>query len=219
MGRVFGITSGYQIKDGRGRLYAGARASFGNYFKIGYLSTNFEYGTFFRDSKAEQTAFNFQAIFFTNLMEFGNWKVRQFVKPQLILGSNRLASNGDYLTLNESSGFSGVNGAGTLTYNSAGIPGFNSAVFGTKKFVLNLQTQFYSPWNVIGFRINPYFNYTMAALGNEKVGILSSKVYSKIGIGFIISNDYLVFSSFQLSMAYYPTIPGEGDSLFQNEYF
>ncbi|MDI1255801.1 MAG: hypothetical protein PSV16_06850 [Flavobacterium sp.] len=219
VGRIFGITGGYQLKNNRGRLYLGARASFGNYFKIGYLSTNFEYGTFFRDSKAEQTAFNFQANFFTNLIEFGKWKVRQFIKPQLILGSNRLASNGDYLTINESSGFSGANGAGSQTYNSAGIQGFNSAVYGTKKFVLTLQTQFYSPWNVIGFRLNPYFNYTMAALGTEKVGITSSKVYSKIGVGLIISNDYLVFSSFQLSIAYYPTIPGQGDGLFKTNTF
>jgi hypothetical protein len=219
IGKIYGITSGYQLKNGRGRLYAGARASFGNYFSWGYLSTNFEYGTFFRNSKAEQTAFSFQANYFTNLIELGKWKLRQFIKPQLILGSNRLDSNGDYLTINESSGFSGANGAGFQNYNGAGIQGFNSAVFGTKKVVLTLQTQAYSPWNIIGFRINPYFNYTIAMLGNEHVGLTKSKLYSKIGIGVIISNDYLVFSSFQLSMSYYPSIPGEGEDVFKTNTF
>jgi hypothetical protein len=43
--------------------------------------------------------------------------------------------------------------------------------------------------------------------------------YSKIGIGVIISNDYLVFSSFQLSLSYYPTIPFQGDQVFRTNAF
>lgn len=219
VGKVYGITGGYQIKDAKERYYVGARASFGNYFKWGYLSTNFEYGTFLNKGKAEQTAFSFQANYFTNLLELGNWKFRQFIKPQLILGSNRLPTTGDYLTINERSGFQGNYGAGYYANNSAGIRGFDSMLYGTKKFVMTLQTQFYSPWNWIGFRFNPYFNYTAAALGNADQGITSSQIYHKIGIGLIISNDYLVFSSFQLSVAFFPTIPGQGYNILKTNSF
>jgi len=219
VGKIYGITSGYQIKNGRGRLYVGARAAYGNYFKWGYLSTNFEYGTFFRDSKAEQTAFSFQANYFTNLLELGRWKFRQFIKPQVILGTNRLDSNGDRLTLNESSGFQGNYGAGYQGNNAAGLRGFNSLLYGTKKLVLSLQTQAYSPWNLWGFRINPYFNYSVAMIGDENRGLTKSRLYSTVGVGVVISNDFLVFSSFQLSLAFYPTIPGEGDNLFKTNTF
>lgn len=220
VGKIYGITSGYQVKNGRGRLYAGGRASYGNYFKWGYLSTSFEYGTFFNNSKAEQTAFSFQANYFTNLLEIGKkWKLRQFIKPQLILGTNRLDSNGDMLTINESSGFQGNYGAGSQGTNGAGLKGFNSLLYGTKKMVLSLQTQAYSPWDLWGFRINPYFNYSVAMIGNEQRGLTKSKLYSTIGVGLLISNDYLVFSSFQISFAYYPTIPGEGSNLFKNNTF
>lgn len=219
VGKIYGITGGYQFKNNRERFYVGGRASFGNYFKFGYLSTNFEYGTFLRDGKAEQTAFSFQATYFTNLIESGKWKFRQFIKQQVILGTNRLNSIGDRLTINESSGFQGNYGAGFQGNNSAGIPGFNSAVYGTKKLVLSLQTQAYSPWNLWGFRLNPYLNYTAAMIGDDRVGLSKSKVYSSLGIGFIISNDYLVFSSFQLSLAYYPTIPGEGTDITKTNTF
>ena len=219
IGKIYGITGGYQLKNGRGRLYVGTRASFGNYFRLGYLSANFEYGTFFRDSKAEQTAFSFQANYFTNLIELGRWKIRQFIKSQVIIGNNRLNSNGDYLTLNESSSFQGNYGAGNQAPNNAGILGFNSPLYGTKKVLLTFQTQTYSPWNLIGFRFNPYFKYTAAVLGNEQIGLTKSKMYSKIGIGVIISNDYLVFSSFQLSMSYFPSIPGIGENVFQTNSF
>lgn len=203
IGKIYGITSGYQYKNNTGRYYLGCQASFGDYFKWGFLSTNFEFGTFINKSKTTQTAFSFQANYFTNLFEIGTWKLRQFVKPQLIFGINRVNSIGDRLTINE----------------NYGIPGFKSAVYGTEKMVMTLQTQAYSPWNLWGFRLNPYFNYAIAFLGNAESGMQKSKAYSKIGIGLIINNDYLVFSSFQISLAYYPTIPGNSENVFKTNSF
>lgn len=220
VGKIYNITAGYQQKNHNGRLYLGARASFGNYFKFGYLSTNFEYGTFFNEKKLEQSAFTFQANYFTNLMSLGEkWKMRQFVKPQVVLGWNRLNIKDDQISVNERSGFQGENGAGYQGNNTYGISGYNTEIFGTKKIVLSLQTQFYAPWNLWGFRVNPYFNMTTALLGNEKRGLLKSPVYSSFVVGIIISNDYLVFNSFQFSLAYYPSIPGQGSNIFQTNSF
>jgi hypothetical protein len=151
----------------------------------------------------EQTAFSFQANYFTKLMELGNWKLRQFVKPQIIIGTNRQNSIGDRLTINE----------------NYGIQGFNSAIYGTSKMIMTLQTQGYAPKDIWGFRMNPYFNYSIALLGSKVDGIKTNKGYSKIGIGVIINNDYLVFSSLQLSLSYYPTIPFQGDNIFSTNAF
>ena len=203
IGKIYGITGGYQYKNNTGHYYLGGRASFGNYFKWGFLSTNFEVGTFFNKSVTSQTAFSFQANYFTNLFEIGTWKLRQFVKPQLIFGINRLNSIGDQLTINE----------------NYGIPGFKSAVYGTEKMVMTLQTQAYAPWNIGGFHLNPYFNYVIAFLGNAENGMQKSKAYSKIGIGLIINNDYLIFRSFQISLSYYPTIPGSSENVFKTNSF
>jgi hypothetical protein len=49
--------------------------------------------------------------------------------------------------------------------------------------------------------------------------LFSSPLYSKIGLGVLISNDYLVFNNFQLSFAYYPNIPEVGNSLFKTNSF
>lgn len=203
IGKIFGITSGYQYKNNLGRYYLGARAAFGNYYKWGFLSANFELGTFFEKSNTKQNAFSFQANYFTNLISLGKWKLRQFIKPQLIIGSNRVNIIGDQLTINE----------------NYGIQGFNSADYGTEKAILTLQTQAYAPWDLWGFRLNPYFNYSVAMLGNPKKGLLENKAYSKIGIGLIINNDFLVFSSFQISLSYYPSIPGNGENIFKTNAF
>jgi hypothetical protein len=203
IGRIYGVTFGYQYKNSSWRPYLGAQVSFGKYNKWGFLSTNFEVGTFFNNSKTEQTTFSFQANYFTKLMELGNWKIRQFIKPQIIVGINRQNSVGDRLIINE----------------NYGIQGFNSAIYGTRKMILTLQTQAYAPKNIGGFRMNPYFNYSIALLGNKVDGAMTNKAYSKIGIGVIINNDYLVFRSFQLSLSYYPTIPFQGDNIFRTNAF
>jgi hemolysin activation/secretion protein len=203
IGKTYSISTGYQRKNHKGQLYVGTRASFGNYYRWGFFSLNAEWGAFFKNSKTSQAAFTFQANYFTKLYEIGDWKIRQFLKQRVVLGSHRLASTGDQITLN------GENG----------IPGFNNALYGTKKMVFSAQTQSYSPWNLWGFRLNPFFNYTIGVLGNDKKTNLKNQTYSSIGLGLIINNDYLVFSSFQLSFAYYPTTFGPDDKNLRTNAF
>lgn len=220
VGTIFSGTGGVQYKNHSNRLYLGAQVSHGNYFKWGYLSTNFEFGTFFKNNHLEQTAFSIQANYYTNLISLGDrWKMRQFAKPQILIGTNRVNSVGDRVTLDDNNRFPGAYGSEYLRDNSAKIPGFDSGLWGTKKYVLALQTQLYSPWEVLGFRLNPYVNITSGMLGDEGTSITKSRLYSSFGIGFIVRNDYLVFGAFELSLSYYPTMPGQGDNIFKNNSF
>ncbi|SDB58006.1 hypothetical protein SAMN03097699_2275 [Flavobacteriaceae bacterium MAR_2010_188] len=220
IGSIYAITVGSQNKNNQDRLYLGARIGIGKYYNWGYLSTNFEYGTFVKDAKTVQTAYSFQANYFTDLISLGeNWSMRQFIKPQFLIGTNRLDTPADKLTINGSRPFDGFNNLDYKKRNEARVPGFNGELIGTKKFVLGLQTQFYSPWEVLGFRLNPYLNVTSALIADEETKISKSKLYSSFGLGFIIRNDYLVFSTFQISVAYYPNIPGRGTNIFKTNSF
>ena len=198
-GIAYGVTGGFQEKNDRTRFYFGARFSYGKYFRIGYLGTDIEYGSFYYHGNQEQSAIVYKFIYFTNLYETTKWKFRQFIKPELIIGNQRQQTDADRLTINE----------------ERGIQGFNAPVFGTKKLLISLQTQAYSPWLFWGFRMNPYFSTTLGMLGDAKNGLRSSKLYSQFGAGIIISNDYLVFSSFQLSFSYYPSIPLNGNNIIK----
>ncbi len=202
VGKAFGITSGWQDKNLKRRLYLGARFALGKYYTWGYLSSNIEYGSYYNGNVSEQSAVSFQSNYFTNLYEKGRWKFRQFFKAQLIIGGDRQMSNGDFLTINE----------------SEGLTGFRSENYGSKKMVLSAQTQSYSPWNLWGFRLNPYLNYTVGMLAKDN-GFSNTKTFSQLSVGFIVSNDFLVFSTFQISMSYYPTIPNEGNNIFKSNAF
>ena len=204
IGKYYGIIAGYQNKNYNKRAYFGVKATLGDYFKWGYFSTNFEYGSFFKGSQSEQSAFVAQVNYFTPLIEPGKWKIRQFFKADLVLGGHRLNARGDQISINEDNGILGIN---------------DPKYLGTKKMVFAFQTQGYSPWNLAGFRLNPFFNYSVAFLGNESKHFRDSSGFSKIGFGFLISNDYLVFSTFQISFAYYPKSPDGDNNLIKSNTF
>ncbi len=202
VGKVFGLTGGYQIRNNSGRFYLGMRFSLGNYYEWGYLSSNFEYGTFFKASRTDQGVFTAGINYFTGLIEIGNWKFREFVKPQITIGINRVAY--DSLTLND----------------GYGLDGFKSpALSGTRRLLFTLQTQSYSPWRLLGFHFGPYITSSLGILGNASKGFKNSTVYSQIGFGVLIKNENLVFSTFQISISFYPIIPGIGQNVFRMNSF
>ncbi|QDO95637.1 hypothetical protein FNB79_02805 [Formosa sediminum] len=221
IGLVGSITPGYQHKNKTNRYYLGSNITIAEYFKWGYLSGSVGAETFFNHSKSEQSTINIAATYFTNLIPLGSkWKMRQFIKPQLILGFNRLNSIADRVSLNENDRPFGYDRNYYLRNNyNAGIPGFDADLYGTKKMILATQTQFYSPWNLWGFRLNPFVNFTAGTLSDTQNSFSDSKLYSSFGVGFIIRNDYLVFSSFQISLSYYPKIPGQGTNIFKTNSF
>ncbi len=198
VGKVFSLTGGYQEKSQTDRVYLGARISMGSYYPWGYLSSNFEYGTFIRASRVEEGVFTAGLNYFTGLIEMGKWKFRQFVKPEVTVGINRFAS--DSLTLNDGYGLDGFR---------------TTALKGTSRLLLTVQSQGYAPWNFIGFRFGPFLSYSLGLLGDEVNGFKKSKVYSKIGIGVLIKNENLVFNTFQISLSFYPIIPDSGNNIFK----
>lgn len=197
VGFVLGVVAGYQLKN-QERWYWGLEHSWGNFNKWGYFGTNFEFGTFINANYRTQGVFKAGVNYFSGLFSIGNWKFRQFVRPELTIGIRRAAY--DRLTLND----------------GYGLNGFNSDVLsGTSRMLIVLQTQSYAPWNVAGFRFGPYLNFSFGMLGNETSGFSRSRLYPQLGFGVLIRNDYLVIKYFQLSFAYYPSIPGNGDNIFK----
>ena len=202
IGKTLSLTGGFQFRNNTVRPYLGTRVSFGDYHSWGYLSTNVEYGTFFAASHPQQGLLSAGLIYFTGLIEMGKWKFRQFVKPQISLGMNM--SSYDTLTM--------VNGHGQDGLNTVGLSGKG-------RLLLVIQTQSYAPWNLIGFRFGPFLNLTFLEMIGDTSDSGKNKLYSQIGIGLLIKNENLVLNAFQLSIAFYPVIPGKGLNIFKTNSF
>lgn len=197
VGLAYGLVAGYQVKNHE-RWYWGFRYSWGNFFKWGYFSSNIEYGTFINATYKTESVLKLNLNYFSGLFSIGNWKFRQFVKPDLTIGLNRTPFI--RLDLNDGNGLNGFN---------------SDELSGTSRFLLVIQTQSYAPWNVLGFRFGPYLNLSFGMLGNEETGFRYSRFYPQLGMGVLIKNDYLTFKYFQLSFAFYPSIPGTGDNVLK----
>lgn len=224
VGSVYSLTGGVQHKNHHNRMYWGLRASYGAYFDFGFLSGNVEMGSFFR-SGMEQSAISLQANYFSPLMKLGkSWRLRQFAKPSFVLGFNRLPSKADRLNLNYDPYFNGVHRGHYTDVNTGYIHGFRSPARGQRKYVIDLQTQFYSPWEIFGFHLNPFLDVNLAYLGGKNGGYGSDQFYSSFGVGFMVRNDFLVFDLFQISLSFYPSMPNRGQNVikyngFRNEDF
>jgi len=195
IGWALGTTIGIDVQQ-KDRWYWGMKASWGNYFPYGYMSTHFEYETYMVAKGFKQGVITARINYFTRLFKLGNWKIRQFIKPTLIYGINRLPS--DNITFSqEMKGFEGI------TFPA------------TQMLAMTLQTQSYAPWNLIGFRFGPYLFTSFGMLGNESSGFSINRLYSILGAGLLIKNDFLMINSFQISIAFYPSIPNEGYNIFK----
>ena len=203
-GQVYAITGGFQDKNNLRRSYFSGRFAYGNYFSFGYLSANVEWGSYFENGISEETTLRVQANYFTNLLEIGNWKIRQFIKPSLVIGNNRVNSIKDRVTISEENEITGFS---------------NPLINGTKKIFMELQTQTYTPGNWHGFHFNPFVNMTFGMLGNESDKVFNDKIYAVFSLGVLINNDYLVFNNFQFSFSFYPSIPFEGTNIFKTNSF
>ncbi|WP_445716560.1 hypothetical protein [Flavobacterium sp.] len=195
-GKNIALIIGHQEKNSNTRMYTGFSVSYGKKYSFGYASGFAEWGSFYDAGFTEQTTFKLGLNYFSPLINIGDWRFRQFIKPTYTWGNNRDESFKDRLTFLEEDG----------------LQGFDKRLNGTQKWTLSFQTQSYIPGNWYGFRFSPYINTTFGSLANEKA-LFSGKVYSKFSIGALINNDFLVFNSFQISFSYYPTIPFEGDNI------
>lgn len=202
VGMTLGLTSGVQWKNHRERFYLAGGLKMGEYMNLGYVGFNLQYGGFLSAGRSEESVFSLNLDYFTRLKSWGNWKFRGFLSTDLIIGNNRANSRGDRLTLNEN--------------DPLGINGFYSInVVGTKKWLTDFQIHSYSPYHFLGFRLSPVFSSSFGLISGEDQRLSKGRLFTRIGLGVMLTNDFLVFSNFQLSFSWYNQIPGQGNDLFK----
>jgi hypothetical protein len=198
-GRIAELLFGYESGLHTGRLYMGAVAGFGSHFShIGYLSLIGAYGTYLNKSKLEQSVVNTTMGYFSDLLTLGDWRVRQFVKVQCVYGIDR--KSGELININEENGIKGFS---------------SSSVTGTNKLILTLQSQIYLPYSLLGFRFAPFLFCNFGMVGSETRAFARNRLYQGYGLGLQIKNELLTINTFQISIGFYPFIPGVDNALYK----
>ena len=189
-GYLLTLTGGKEVNELYNRPYVGAHFSSGYFVpKVGYLAGALSYGTFFRKG-TDQGVVDMELNYFTNLYVLGKFRQRTFINVQYTRQlynrmEDRLIIDGEH-----------------------GIPGFrNDSILGRHRFNFSISHDFFTPWELYGFRFVVYAFAYLSWLGEYDKPIMYSALYSSFGLGVRIRNNRLVFNTLQIQFAYFPDIP------------
>ena len=203
-GKSFGVTGGVLNRSSNPIPYAGISGSFGTFTRSGYFTVKAQYGRLFNEDEVNSNSFRFDGSYFTNLQNWRFAQVRHFFSPTFAVGNERYNSSyKDRMNLSEQTEF----------------PAYSTDFIGTKKLILRYQTQFFINKTWKNFHFSPYSIVAVGWLSQRDQKLFSTKTQSKIGLGILIDNPYLVFNRIQLSFMFYPNVPFDNKSVFEfNDY-
>ena len=198
-GNSLSLTAGLLSRSKEVVPYAGISAAYGDFTNIGYFNIKAQFGRFFNEEQINRDAFRVDGIYFTNLMDWKFAKARHFFSPTLALGNpQHNYSYRDRINLSAAEDF----------------PVYNADYIGTKKLVLRYQLQLFVNKTWKNFHFSPYLTTAVGWLGMPDDKLLKTNANTKIGIGVLINNPYLVFNRIQISFTYYPRVPFDNNSVF-----
>ncbi|WP_240337154.1 hypothetical protein [Rufibacter psychrotolerans] len=191
-GNLLAITAGFEDGALKNRLYLGVKGAFGKYQpSFGYLYGGLEYGSYRHNNSWEQGVLTSEALYFTPLYRLRNWRWRHFLWNRTAIGMRRP----DLFALDID--------------QEDGIRGFSSAtVRGYRKFVLNYETNLFTPLSLLGFRL-ALVGFADAAwlTSTQNKSPLKEKPYTGFGLGLRFRNEYFTFNTIQILLGYYPRLP------------
>ena len=198
-GNSLNLTGGFLSRSKEVMPYLGISGAYGDFTKIGYFSVKAQFGRFFNEDSQNRESFRFDGTYFTNIMDWKFAKVRHFFSPTLALGNpQHNYSYRDRINLSGSDEF----------------PVYDVDYIGTKKLVLRYQLQLFVNKTWKNFHFSPYLTTAVGWLGMPDDKLMKTNMNTKIGIGVLINNPYLVFNRIQISFTYYPRVPFDNNSVF-----
>ena len=190
-GALLKFTAGREYNEFKIRTYLGAEASFGKSIKaLGYFYTYAGLSTYLNSSSTEQGLLSLSMNYFSNLINLGKSRIRNFVNVDYTRGFGRYSN--EFLTFIKDNGFSGFK---------------NDSVRGTQRLSISFESVMFRPVNLYGFRFAFYgfTDFSFLSGTNEILG--NGHSLSSIGLGIRIRNDNLIFNTLQVRIGYFPNPP------------
>lgn len=181
----FGTTFGPEYNDFSQRNYVDLHGGIGRYYdRSGYFYADATMGGFRRGSMWEDGVVNLNARYFSNLMDAGKTRVRQFVNLSYVRGYNRTV----YQEL--------VLGRGWRDSRKF-VP------TGNERITFGLETVYFTPWYYYGFKFALYHGADFTVIGSEENLIDRKNIFPSVKAGIRVLNDNLVFPTLSVDMNYY----------------
>lgn len=191
IGWMFQVVAGKELSEFKDRDYYGVETSFGGFNRnFGYIYARGAISTFTQDLVTEQGMLQVQAKYISNLKAKGRYKNRFFADLDYTHGFRRYED--EFLTISD----------------KRGIRGFrNDSIMTNERLALSFEAVSFTPINVYGFKFVFFGFADIVMVGKDMSYTGLNRFISEIGIGIRIRNDNLIFNTFQLRIAYFPSPP------------
>lgn len=197
VGLLLQANAGFEADEYYRRPYLGFKATRSAYFpKIGYLNLNGEFGSLYYQDRLEQGVIKISGQAISNLHYFNKIKFREFLSFNYTRGINRFSDEKIFINSNDIWGLS------------------SEYLFGLQKLAFHSELVSYSDLFIYNFRFLFFAFGDLGLIGPENEAIYRNKLYSGIGLGIRIRNENLVFKTFQIKFAYYPTVPADSEQFY-----
>ncbi|MDD4155023.1 MAG: hypothetical protein PHY08_00445 [Candidatus Cloacimonetes bacterium] len=180
--------AGTEIQKIKNRQYFGFNfliSKYNDYF--GYNLYNFRIGSYHSTTGWENGIVDFQTISFSNLKHISKIKYRNYYSFRISQSLNPIKKE-DLITIND--------------YN--GIRGFEADFYGAKRISISLENDAFLPFSLFDFKIAFITFADLALLSQKNQNILKQPIQQGYGFALRVKNEQLIFSTFQLTFAYYP---------------
>jgi hypothetical protein len=191
VGFRLGLTFGYNWNEFNKMPYIGTEfrwSSLGK--KTDYWVVSAGFGSYIQNQKLRQGAVKGTLYYLSNLVPLGEYTLRVLSGVNYVRGINRLSY--DSLHLNNGRGITGLR---------------TDALSGMQRINTELQFMLYTPWKWLGFSFTPYLLCEAGFIAEENEELFKNRLVTGLGIGLRLRNKFLVFSSIQLRLMYYPYTP------------
>jgi hypothetical protein len=183
------IIAGYSRIDSLKRLYLGWQY---DHWLITKSENFFNYtvalGSHYSKGNFQDNTIFFNLNWFSHLLSFNRFKFRQYANVSYAgIGSFRAL---DKLYLN----------------NDFGLQKFTTdSVYGVQRFTVGLESDIFTHWQIVGFRIGFFAFGKLSNLSKEHVTLFrNGDYYSAIGGGFRIRNENLIFGTIEGRFNWFP---------------
>lgn len=180
--------AGSEIGKSLNRQYYGTGFIFADYYEnLGYNLFNLRVGSYSNDKGWESGLLDFNILSFSELKHFHSLKYRNFYSVRLSKSLNVLTKD-DLIQVNRNNG----------------IRGFDYSIYGSQRAIFNFENNIFLPFSVLGFKTAFVSFADFALIANDNERLVNQTVQQGYGFSLRFKNEQLVFSTLQLSLAWYP---------------
>lgn len=185
------VTGGWHRQLSLQRPYAGVNASeYVATHKGDFIQFFLRSGGFLYKNKVQDGSFLIGATAFSRIIFLNSTKIRQYIN----LSYTHLYNRVTYAPLRID--------------NYYGLRGFLSdSVYGARRFSVQLETEFYIKFKLLGFQFAPFPYCDLSLITPENQPYSQSSLYTSLGGGVRARNENLIFETIELRAFFFPVAP------------